>query len=448
MSKSAKGNPTGGKTSPKSSLPPKGKSTRIKTPKGKTPQGKTPKASPLAGIRILDMTRVLAGPTATQVLGDLGAEIIKLERPQRGDDSRSLGPPYLKGSDASAYFISTNRNKKSLALNLTVSEGQNIARRLAAKCDVVVENFRAGTLKRYKMDYPSLKRLNPKLVYCSVTGFGQTGPYKGRGGYDFLVQAMGGIMSVTGFADTPATKVGVGISDIVTGLYTAIAVLAALKVAAQTGKGQHIDMALLDCQLAWLSYLGQGYLLTERIPRRIGNQHPSIVPYQVFMASDGPWVLAVANDEQFRRFCEFSKLSLHKDKRFTTNENRVKNRHSLVPLLNEAIIKKPVSHWVDGLVKVNVPSGPINDLGGTFADEQVKARKLVRTMDYRLKDGSTTALKVLASPLNLAASPVEYKLPPPKLGEHTSQILTSLLNLTPDQINTLAQNQIIQTNPR
>jgi len=400
---------------------------------------------PLKGIRILDMTRVLAGPTATQILGDLGAEIIKLERPQKGDDSRSLGPPYLKNGDASAYFISANRNKKSLALNLTVPEGQKIARSLASKCDAVIENFRAGTLKRYKMDYQSLHKLNPKLVYCSVTGFGQTGPYKGRGGYDFLVQAMGGIMSVTGFADTPPTKVGVGISDIVTGLYTAIAVLSALRVAEQTGKGQHIDMALLDCQLSWLSYIGQGYLLTERIPRRIGNQHPSIVPYQVFMASDGPWVLAVANDEQFNRFCEFAKLTLHKDPRFSTNEKRVKNRHSLVPLLNEVIIKKPVSHWVDGLVKINVPSGPINDLGGAFADPQIKARKLVRTMKYRHKDGTKADLKVLASPLNLPQSPVQYKLAPPKLGEHTAEILAELLALTPSQIARLDKAKIVET---
>ena len=397
---------------------------------------------PLEGIRILDMTRVLAGPVCTQILGDLGADIIKLERPGSGDDSRGLGPPYLKqGTEdgESSYFLSANRNKRSLALNLTVKKGQAIARRLIKTCDVVIENFRAGNLKRYGLDYPAARRLKPGLIYCSVTGFGQSGPYSGRGGYDFLVQAMGGIMSVTGFANTPPTKVGVGISDIVTGLYAAIAVISALRVAEQTGKGQHIDMALLDCQLAWLSYVGQSYLITGQVPGRLGNQHPNIVPYQVFMASDGPMVLAVGNDEQFKRFCQFTELKLADEARFASNEKRVKNRHTLVPILDEIIVRRPVSYWVNGLVKANVPCSPINDLAQVFADPQVKARKLVRSIAYGEKN---KRLDVLASPLNLPLSPVTYRRPPPRLGEHSREVLGEL-GLSGEEITALAAEGIV-----
>lgn len=418
-----------------------------------------PLPMPLAGIRILDMTRVLAGPVCTQTLGDLGADVIKLERPISGDDSRGLGPPYLKesGKDgASAYFLSANRNKRSLALNLTVKKGQDLTRRLIKSCDIVIENFRAGNLKRYGLDYAAVKKLKPSIIYCSVTGFGQSGPYAGRGGYDFLVQAMGGIMSVTGFADTPPTKVGVGISDIVTGLYAAIAIMSAIRTAEQSGIGQHIDMALLDCQLAWLSYVGQSYLITGQVPRRLGNQHPSIVPYQVFMASDGPMVLAVANDEQFKRFCRFAEVNLAAEPRFASNRRRVKNRHALVPLLNEVIVRRPVSHWVDGLVKVNVPCSPINNLAQVFADPQVRARRLVRKMPYGTGDDgndknkggkkgkeSKKQLEILASPLNLPASPVTYRRPPPRLGEHTAEVLGEL-GLSAAEIAALAADGVVE----
>ncbi len=402
---------------------------------------------PLEGLRILDMTRVLAGPTCTQILGDLGADVIKLEKPGSGDDSRSLGPPYFQRGKvkrgASAYFLSVNRNKRSVALDLTRRPGQELVRRLIQTCDVVVENFRPGNLKRYGLDYPRIKKLNPKVVYCSITGFGQSGPYAGRGGYDFLAQAMGGIMSVTGFADTPPTKVGVGISDIVAGLYAAVAIMAAVRVAERDGRGQHIDMALLDCQIAWLSYVGQSYLLTERLPERLGNQHPNIAPYQVFMASDGPIALAVGNDEQFKRFCRFAKTELASDPRFARNDGRVKNRHDLTSFLNGIIVRRPVSYWVSGLVKANVPCCSINNLDQVFADPQVKARRLVRRMPYRpQRDGKSEELRILASPLNLPNSPVRYRLAPPHLGEHSRAILDEL-GLSATEMRKLAADGIV-----
>ncbi|MBL6934416.1 MAG: CoA transferase [Alphaproteobacteria bacterium] len=285
---------------------------------------------PLSGLRVFDMTRVLAGPTCTQILGDLGADVIKVERPGRGDDSRGMGPPYLtdaKGKDTpeSAYFLSVNRNKRSITLNLTTTEGQELARRMIGKCDVVVENFRTGALAQYGLSYDQIKDEFPALIYCSVTGFGQTGPYAERGGYDYLVQGMGGIMSVTGEPDGPPEKVGVGVSDIITGMYAVIAIQAALRHRENTGEGQHIDMALLDSQVAWLSYVGENYLVSGEVPQKLGSHHPNIVPYQVFRASDGLLVLAVGNDAQFERFCAFSGCpDLAADERYATNASPAK----------------------------------------------------------------------------------------------------------------------------
>ena len=301
---------------------------------------------PLEDINILDLTRVLAGPTSTQILGDLGANIIKIERPLSGDDSRNLGPPYLdknlKKPMESSYFLSVNRNKNSVELDFTKKEGQTLAKKLIKKCDVLVENFRAGNLKQYGLDYKSIKKINPEIIYCSITGFGQNGPYSKRGGYDYLVQAMGGIMSITGEKKGNPTKIGVGVSDIITGLYSTIGILSALRFKEVTGKGQHLDISLMDSQVSWLSYVAQNYLISGEIPKRIGNDHPSIVPYQTVKAKDGLMVLAIANDRQFKEFCKYAKISnLINDPKFKTNSSRVKNRCDLNKIINKVIKKRP-----------------------------------------------------------------------------------------------------------
>jgi len=316
---------------------------------------------PLKGVVVLDLTRVLAGPTCTQILGDLGAEIIKVERPLKGDDSRGLGPPYMKNrsneNQESAYYLSVNRNKQSITIDITKTEGQKLLHKLIAKSDVLIENFKAGTLENYNLSYQKIKKKFKQLIYCSVTGFGQTGPYSSRGGYDFLVQGMGGVMSVTGKKSGPPTKVGVGISDIMAGMYATVSILAALRHREKNKFGQHIDIALLDSQVAWLSYIGQNYLVSGKVPKRIGNDHPSIVPYQVFEAKNGPVILAVGNDEQFKRFCVFAKLSqLHDDKHFKTNALRVKNRKKLGKILKKTIKKYSINYWVNGLKKLMFPA--------------------------------------------------------------------------------------------
>merc|ERR1711991_782431 len=304
----------------------------------------------LHGINVFDLTRVLAGPTATQILGDLGANIIKVERPNSGDDSRNLGPPYLDSnseiSQESSYYLSVNRNKQSVTIDLTKKEGQALAKKIIKKCDVLVENFRAGNLKQYGLDYKSIKKINPKIIYCSITGFGQTGPYSKRGGYDYLVQAMGGIMSITGEKKGQPTKIGVGVSDIITGLYACISILSALKYRDITSKGQHIDISLMDSQVSWLSYVAQGYLTSGITPKRIGNDHPSIVPYQTVKAKNGLMVLAIANDRQFSNFCKFAKIEhIFKDPKYKSNSQRVKNRNSLNKIINKTIKLKSISYW-------------------------------------------------------------------------------------------------------
>ena len=402
---------------------------------------------PLSGLRVFDMTRVLAGPTCTQILGDLGAGVIKIERPGRGDDSRGMGPPYLtdaQGKDTaeSAYFLSVNRNKRSVTLNLTTEEGQELARRMIGKCDVVVENFRTGALAQYGLAYDQIREAYPALVYCSVTGFGQTGPYAERGGYDYLVQGMGGIMSVTGEPGGAPTKVGVGVSDIITGMYAAIAIQAALRHRDLTGEGQHIDMALLDSQVAWLSYVGENYLVSGEMPQRLGSQHPNIMPYQVFRASDGLMVLAVGNDAQFTRFCEFAGCpDLAADERYTTNAGRVKNRDGLTPVLADIIASKSIAHWVEGLVGVNVPCSPINTIDQVFDDPQVVAREMKINMPHPHLSGET--MDLIASPLRLSRSPVSYRQAPPQLGEHTAEVLEELLEMDEKKMAALREKGVI-----
>ncbi len=402
---------------------------------------------PLSGLRVFDMTRVLAGPTCTQILGDLGAGVIKIERPGRGDDSRGMGPPYLtdaQGKDTaeSAYFLSVNRNKRSVTLNLTTEEGQELARRMIGKCDVVVENFRTGALAQYGLAYDQIREAYPALVYCSVTGFGQTGPYAERGGYDYLVQGMGGIMSVTGEPGGAPTKVGVGVSDIITGMYAAIAIQAALRHRDLTGEGQHIDMALLDSQVAWLSYVGENYLVSGEMPQRLGSQHPNIMPYQVFRASDGLMVLAVGNDAQFTRFCEFAECpDLAADERYTTNARRVKNRDGLTPVLADIIASKSIAHWVEGLVGVNVPCSPINTIDQVFNDPQVVAREMKINMPHPHLSGET--MDLIASPLRLSRSPVSYRQAPPQLGEHTAEVLEELLEMDEKKMAALREKGVI-----
>jgi len=401
---------------------------------------------PLEDINILDLTRVLAGPTSTQILGDLGANIIKIERPLSGDDSRNLGPPYLdknlKKPMESSYFLSVNRNKNSVELDFTKKEGQELAKKLIKKCDVLVENFRAGNLKQYGLDYKSIKKINPEIIYCSITGFGQNGPYSKRGGYDYLVQAMGGIMSITGEKKGNPTKIGVGVSDIITGLYSTIGILSALRFKEVTGKGQHLDISLMDSQVSWLSYVAQNYLISGEIPKRIGNDHPSIVPYQTVKAKDGLMVLAIANDRQFKEFCEYAKISnLINDPKFKTNSSRVKNRCDLNKIINKIIKKKTIKQWVEGLVKVNVPCGPINNIQQVFEDKQVKSRKMVISMKH--SKSKNKKIKLIANPINFSESKIRYKKPPPKLGQDTIKVLKKFLKLNSKDLSDLKKKKII-----
>ena len=399
----------------------------------------------LHGINVFDLTRVLAGPTSTQILGDLGANIIKVERPNSGDDSRNLGPPYLDSnseiSQESSYYLSVNRNKQSVTIDLTKKEGQALAKKIIKKCDVLVENFRAGNLKQYGLDYKSIKKINPKIIYCSITGFGQTGPYSKRGGYDYLVQAMGGIMSITGEKKGQPTKIGVGVSDIITGLYACISILSALKFRDITSQGQHIDISLMDSQVSWLSYVAQGYLTSGITPQRIGNDHPSIVPYQTVRAKNGLMVLAIANDRQFKNFCNFSGLkNLHLDPKYKNNSQRVKNRSSLNKIINKIIKAKNINFWVNGLTKVNVPCGPINDISQVFEDPQVKSRNMKIKMKH-IK--SKKKIDLIASPIKFSVSKIKYKKSPPTLGEDTEVFLKRFLKMKSSYIKKLKLKNII-----
>ena len=401
---------------------------------------------PLEGINVLDLTRVLAGPTSTQVLGDLGANIIKVERPETGDDSRNLGPPYLdkdsKKPMESAYFLSVNRNKKSVEIDLTKKEGQSLTKKLIKKCDILVENFRAGNLKQYSLDYASIKKIKPDIIYCSITGFGQNGPYSKRGGYDYLVQAMGGIMSITGEKKGNPTKIGVGVSDIITGLYASVGILSALRFREKTGKGQHLDISLMDSQVSWLSNVAQSYLISNVIPTRIGNDHPSIVPYQTVKAKNGLMVLAIANDRQFKNFCKFAKIpEIFDDKKFKSNSARVKNREKLNKIINIVMKKKSINEWVRGLTKINVPCGPINNIKQVFDDQQVKFRKMLVSMKH--PKSKNKKIQLIGNPINFSESKIKYKKSPPLLGEDTDEVLRKFLKLSNKDLNSLKQKKII-----
>jgi len=406
----------------------------------------TKKKESLQGINVFDLTRVLAGPTATQILGDLGAKIIKVERPITGDDSRNLGPPYLDSNATdpkeSAYYLSVNRNKHSVTIDLTKKKGQVLAKKIIKKCDVLVENFRAGTLKQYGIDYESIKKINPKIIYCSITGFGQNGPYASRGGYDYLVQAMGGIMSITGEKKGLPTKIGVGVSDIITGLYATISILSALRFRDQTSLGQYLDISLLDSQVSWLSYVAQSYLISGNIPDRIGNDHPSIVPYQTVKAKDGLMVLAIANDRQFKNFCKFSGLyDLCENTKFKSNSSRVKNRKELNKIIGKTILKKTITEWVQGLTKINVPCGPINNIKQVFDDPQEKSRKIKIKMKH--KKSKTGKINIVGSPMNFSVSKIRYKKTPPTLGEDTKKFLNRFLKISIPEIKKLKDEGII-----
>lgn len=392
----------------------------------------------LHGLKVLDLSRVLAGPWAGQLLGDLGADVVKVERPGPGDDTRTWGPPWVKdetGADSrqAAYFQCANRNKRSVAIDIATPEGQAQVRALAAQADVVLENFKVGGLAAYGLDYASLSADNPKLVYCSITGFGQTGPYAPRAGYDFLIQGMGGLMSLTGRSDAEdgagPQKVGVALVDVMTGLYATIAVLAALSHRDRTGEGQHIDMALLDVQVATLANQASNYLTSGVAPRRMGNAHPNIVPYQDFPTADGDMILAIGNDGQFARFCTAAGHSeWAADERFATNPARVANRTVLIPLLRQATVMKTTAEWISTLESLAVPCGPINRLPEVFDDPQVVARGLRIDVPHP----AFGSVPLVACPIRLSATPVQYRSAPPMLGEHTAEVLAEWLR--PDHV--------------
>ncbi len=403
----------------------------------------------LSHLRVLDLSRVLAGPWSGQILADLGAEVIKVERPGSGDDTRAWGPPFLKDSSGentseAAYYLSANRNKRSVTIDFTRPEGQKLVRELAAKSDVVIENFKVGGLAAYGLDYASLRQINPSLIYCSITGFGQTGPYAKRAGYDFMIQGLGGLMSLTGRPEgedgAGPVKVGVALTDILTGLYSTVAILAALAHRDQHGGGQHIDMALLDVQVACLANQAMNYLTTGTPPRRLGNAHPNIVPYQDFPTADGDFILTVGNDGQFRKFAEVAgQPQWADDPRFATNKLRVANRAELIPLIRQATVFKTTAEWVSQLEQAGVPCGPINDLAQMFADPQVQARGLAIDIPHPLAG----TVPQVASPIRLSETPVEYRNAPPLLGEHTEQILAGVLGLEADAIQQLREAGVL-----
>ena len=402
---------------------------------------------PLQGLRVFDITRILAGPSCTQFLGDLGADVIKVERPGHGDDTRSWGPPFLKDEDGndtteSAYFLSTNRNKRSLTIDFTKPEGQELARRLIAKCDILIENFKVGSLAKYGLDYATLAKEFPSLIYCSITGFGQTGPYAKRPGYDFLAQGMGGVMSITGETHGTPQKVGIAIADMMCGMHGAIAILAALHHREVTGEGQMIDLSLLDSQAASLSYMGMFYLITGENPPRIGNGHPCIVPYAMVPTSDGHVILAAGNDGQFARFCDFAGVpELAENEKFSTNQRRIVNRDELTALIEEITAKQPSEHWLEGLEKINVPCGPVNNVDEVFADPQVKARGIEVAMNHPA--AGTEPVHFMACPMAMSATPPTYRNPPPMLGQHTDEVLEEILALGADEIAGLRDKGLI-----
>ncbi|WP_018388253.1 CaiB/BaiF CoA-transferase family protein [Ancylobacter sp. FA202] len=405
----------------------------------------TPTAQALAGIRVLDLSRVLAGPWATQTLGDLGADIIKVEKPGDGDDTRGWGPPWLSDGEGrptreSAYFLAANRNKRSVTIDMATPQGQALIRRLAEQSDVVVENFKVGGLKRYGLDHESLAALNPRLVTCSITGFGQDGPEAGRAGYDFMIQGMSGLMSVTGSPEGEPQKVGVALVDILTGLNATIGILAALEQRHRTGRGQHIDIALFDVAVASLANQALNFLVGGSAPHRLGNAHPNIVPYQAFETSDGHLILAVGNDAQFARFCRLAEMpELADDARYATNRERVAHRETLVPLIAAALKRQATGAWLAMLDAAGIPAGPINTIAQTFAEPQALARGLAINLPHPL--GSTAP--GVRNPLRLKDSPFDAPTAPPLLGQHTDEVLETLLGVNACELQALREAGII-----
>ena len=402
-------------------------------------------AGPLVGFRVLDLSRILAGPWASQMLADLGAEVIKIERPGQGDDTRGWGPPYMpdetgNATSEAAYFHGANRGKLSVCIDISSKQGQQLIRQLVEQCDVLIENFKVGGLKKYGLDYASLKAINPKLIYCSITGFGQTGPYRERAGYDFMIQAMGGLMSVTGEREGEPMKVGVALSDVMTGLYAANAIQAALIHRQRGGEGQHIDLALLDVQVATLANQAMNYLASGNNPQRLGNAHPNIVPYQAFQTADGYLILAVGNDAQFARFCDLAgRPELASDERFETNSNRVKHRDFLIPGLAEIMLTQDTDAWLEQLNQKGIPCGPIANIDQVFDNPQVQHRGMQLELDHPVAG----KVPSVANPIRLSESAVTYDKAPPLLGQHTEQVVCDLLGLGRDQIDQLINDGII-----
>lgn len=401
-------------------------------------------AKPLEGIRVLDLSRILAGPWCSQQLADLGAEVIKIEKPNEGDDTRRWGPPWLPESKEAAYYLSANRGKKSVTIDMSQPQGQALLHELVKHCDVVLENFKVGGLKKYQLDYASLSAIKPDLIYCSITGFGQNGPYAQRAGYDFMIQGMGGLMSLTGAPDHEAgggpMKVGVAFADIFTGMYAANAIMAALFQRERTQQGAYIDLALLDVQVGVLANQALNYLTSQQIPQRLGNAHPNIVPYQAFATADGHLILAVGNDGQFARFCQVAGCSeLSSDERFKTNALRVQHREQLIALLLPQLQQYTTQHWLTELEKVGVPCGPINSLDHVFADPQVQHRGLAISRTHPI-DGE---IQLVSNPIRFDNEALNAELPPPLLGEHTERVLSELLQLDAEQQAALKTQGII-----
>ncbi len=417
----------------------------------------TSRRGALSHVRVLDLSRVLAGPWCTQNLADMGADVIKIEKPGAGDDTRHWGPPFFADAqgnptDQACYFAACNRNKRSVTVDMATPEGQELIRQLAMESDVVVENFKTGGLRRYGLDYESLSAINPRLIYCSITGFGQDGPYASRAGYDLLVQAMCGLMSITGRADSEPgggpLRVGVAVIDVFTGMYATTAILGALEARHHTGRGQHIDMALLDVGMAMLANQGASFLNTGRVPVRQGNTHPSLVPYQDFPTADGAMLLAIGNDGQFARFCEAAGVGWAGDERFATNANRVVFRETLVPMVAALTRTRPTAEWIALLEDRAVPCGPINDIAQAFDDPQVRARGL-RIEQQRYPDGqlppgeSVNTVVTTASPLRLSDTPVALRHAPPALGQHTDEVLAERLGLDEGRLRALRAKGVI-----
>ncbi len=410
---------------------------------------KKTRSGPLAGLRVLDMSRILAGPWCGQVLADLGAEVIKVERPGKGDDTRGWGPPFLKDRDGndtseSAYFLCANRAKQSITLDIAKPAGQAIAREIAQHVDIVLENYKVGDLKRYGLDYATLSALNPRIVYCSITGFGQDGPLKDRAGYDFMVQGMGGLMSITGERDDlpggGPQKAGVAIADLMTGMYSTVAILAAIEERHRSGRGQYIDMALLDTQVAWLANQNSNYLIGGAAPQRMGNAHPNVVPYQTFATKDGSVILAIGNDSQFKRFCDAAGIAeTGADARYASNALRIANRAACIAAIAPAMEKKTTAEWIAALEPLGVPCGPVHGLDEVFANPQIKHRNMQVNVPHPL----TGTVPLVANPIKYSRTPLDYQTPPPLLGEHTTQVLRDLLGKSDADIAALQTAGII-----